>query len=539
MKNQEDRLVQYCEANNIVVLQVIREDHLAKTFNRPEWKIMLKSFNHKKAERPDLILFTRWDLFSRNKGDAYYMIAYLKRMYIDVQAIEQMLDLSIPENKQVLALYLAVSEVENDRSALNIKRALHKARQEGRWMGPVPKGYVNRTTETGNKLIVPIEPEATTIRNLFSKIAEGNTSIRELYRTTMKSGFKYSLNNFWCLLRNPVYCGKIKVPDFENDKSCIVPGVHEGLVSESLFDKVQSVLEGRTKKILRKGKNIHFPFRGVFICPECSRVLTGNVSKGSKSHYAYYHCYNGCKFRIRASKIDDQFMKFLKGFILPEIIISLFRIIIKKSSDSNPKDYAIKQHQVTKSLERLFDRSIKAKELLLRGEIDEEDFCAIRSDCETRINSMGNDLQQVALGIIGLQKDIDKEVSQLLCMDQLFLKLPFERKVKMTRLVLKNKIVPGDKTFQSALNEIANIMIGTKVFGHEKVNENPEEQVCSEYDAESKYFYNELINAADFKASKASSMFWQKFPQILAFLRDMASLINFQQTDGASNYLQP
>ncbi|QHS58375.1 hypothetical protein [Chitinophaga agri] len=129
----------------------------------------------------------------------------------------------------------------------------------------------------------------------------------------------------------------------------------------------------------------------------------------------------------------------------------------------------IKQHQVTKSLERLFDRSIKAKELLLRGEIDEDDFCAIRSDCETRINSMGNDLHQLALGIIGLQKDIDKEVSQLLCMDQLFLKLPFERKVKMTRLMLKDKIVPGDKTFQSALNEIANIMIGTKVFGHKKL----------------------------------------------------------------------
>ncbi len=261
MKNQEDRLVQYCEGNNIAVLQVIREDHSAKTFNRPEWKIMLKSFNHKKSDRPDLVLFTRWDRFSRNAGDAYYMIAYLKQMCIEVQAIEQMLDLNIPENKLVLALYLAVSEVENDRRALNIKRALHKAKQEGRWMGPAPKGYVNRTTGTGNKLIVPIESEATMIRNLFSKIAEGDTSIREMHRTAMKSGFKCSLNNFWWLLRNPVYCGKIKIPDFENNKNCIVSGIHEGLVSESLFDKVQSELEGRTKKIIPKGKNIHFPFR--------------------------------------------------------------------------------------------------------------------------------------------------------------------------------------------------------------------------------------------------------------------------------------
>lgn len=144
---------------------------------------------------------------------------------------------------------------------------------------------------------------------------------------------------------------------------------------------------------------------------------------------------------------------------------------------------------------------------------------------------MGNDLQQVALDIISLQKNIDKEVSQLLCMDQLFLKLPFERKVKMIRLMLKDNIVPGDKTFQSALNDVTNIMIGTKAFNHENVNENPEVQVCSEYDVESKYLYNELTNDADFNTTKVSSMFWQKFPQIVAFLKDMASLISFQQTD--------
>ncbi len=531
MKNQEDRLVQYCEANNIKVLQVIREDHSAKTFNRPEWKNMLKSFNGKKTERPDLILFTRWDRFSRNAGDAYYMIASLKRMYVEVQAIEQILDLSIPENKLVLALYLAVSEVENDRRALNIKRAIHKAKQEGRWMGLAPKGYANKTMESGNKQIVPVEPEAAMIKNIFSKIAEGDISIREMHRIAVKSGFKCSLNNFWCLLRNPVYCGKIKVPDFENDKSCIVPGAHKGLVSEGLFNKVQEKLDGRTKKVIPKSKNAHFPFRGVFICPECSRMLTGSVSKGSKSYYAYYHCYNGCNFRIRGSKIDDQFLKLLKSLNHSEIIINLFRIIIKKRFDSERKDYAVKQHQITRSLEHLFNRSIKVKELLLRGDIDDDDFNVIKSDCETKINSMGNNLQQVALEIIGLQNDIDKEASRLLCMDQLFSKLPFERKVKMIRLMLKDKIVPCDETFQNALNDVANIIIGTKVSCHEKNNENLKAKVYLEYDAESKYFYNELTNDADFNTTKVSSMFWQRFPQIVAFLKDMASLINLQQTD--------
>lgn len=35
---QEDRLLKYCNFNNIEVKGVCREYHSAKNFNRPEWK---------------------------------------------------------------------------------------------------------------------------------------------------------------------------------------------------------------------------------------------------------------------------------------------------------------------------------------------------------------------------------------------------------------------------------------------------------------------------------------------------------------------
>ena len=68
----------------------------------------------------DLLLFTKWDRFSRNAADAYGMISTLNKMGVEPQAIEQPLDLAIPENKIMLAFYLAAPEVENDRRALNI-----------------------------------------------------------------------------------------------------------------------------------------------------------------------------------------------------------------------------------------------------------------------------------------------------------------------------------------------------------------------------------------------------------------------------------
>lgn len=41
-------------------------------------------------------------------GDAYQMISQLRKFGVEPQAVEQPLDLSVPENKLMLAFYLAV-----------------------------------------------------------------------------------------------------------------------------------------------------------------------------------------------------------------------------------------------------------------------------------------------------------------------------------------------------------------------------------------------------------------------------------------------
>src|SRR5690606_11776356 len=105
--------------NHIHIREVIYEDHSAKTFNRPDWKRLL-SLLRKHKNKVDLVLFTKWDRFSRNAGDAYQMISTLRRLGVEPQAVEQPLDLSIPENKMMLAFYLAAPEVENDRRSLNV-----------------------------------------------------------------------------------------------------------------------------------------------------------------------------------------------------------------------------------------------------------------------------------------------------------------------------------------------------------------------------------------------------------------------------------
>ncbi|WP_197272002.1 recombinase family protein [Lascolabacillus massiliensis] len=71
-RDQEDRLRKYCELKSISIRNIYVEDHSAKSFNRPEWQKYLSNLRKlKNSKVGTLLLFTKWDRFSRNAGDAY------------------------------------------------------------------------------------------------------------------------------------------------------------------------------------------------------------------------------------------------------------------------------------------------------------------------------------------------------------------------------------------------------------------------------------------------------------------------------------
>jgi DNA invertase Pin-like site-specific DNA recombinase len=86
-RDQEERLIRYCETNSIKIRKIIFEDHSAKTFNRPQWEKYLIEIKKQKGKGADLILFTKWDRFSRNAGDAYQMIAILKKLEFEPSSV--------------------------------------------------------------------------------------------------------------------------------------------------------------------------------------------------------------------------------------------------------------------------------------------------------------------------------------------------------------------------------------------------------------------------------------------------------------------
>jgi len=83
---QEKQLRKYCRDHNIQVIDVVKEFSSGLTFNRQEFKRMLKTFKNVE-NRPDLLLFTEWNKFSRDVIEADIIIRELVKFKILPEAI--------------------------------------------------------------------------------------------------------------------------------------------------------------------------------------------------------------------------------------------------------------------------------------------------------------------------------------------------------------------------------------------------------------------------------------------------------------------
>ncbi len=328
LRHQEEFLRKYCEMNSIQMVEVIKEDYSAKTFLRPAFNILLMKLKNRKL-KADFLIFTKWDRFSRNAPDAYAMISTLNKIGIEPQAIEQPLDLGIPENKIMLAFYLSAPEVENDRRALNTLVGMRRARKEGRWISSAPKGYDNALDDNGKKVIV-LNKYAPILRWVFETLATGQYGIDEVRRMCIEKGFEFKKSQFYEYFKNPAYCGRIIIPAYKQEDVQIVKGNHEPLISEALFDQVQIALSGRRfKNTYKICVQDELPLRGFLKCPRCGRKLCGSGSTGGSGikHY-YYHCKGTCKERVKAELVNNAFSNYIAKFQFKAGIQEMYELIL-------------------------------------------------------------------------------------------------------------------------------------------------------------------------------------------------------------------
>ena len=445
--------------NKIKVRKVIYEDHSAKTFNRPRWIELLIDLKKKKGV-VDFILFSKWDRFSRNAGDAYQMINILRKLGVEPQAIEQPLDLAVPENKLMLAFYLAAPEVENDRRALNVLLGMRKAKKEGRWMGVAPLGYANKITEDGKKYIAPVEPEASTMKWVFEKLNEGQLNVEQIMKEAFKKGVKCSKSNFWNSLRNPVYCGRIYIAGYKDEAARHGQGLHQPIISESLFYDVQDYLNGKKKTYRAKVGSLDvLQLRGYLLCPKCGKILTGSASKGRNGRYFYYHCISSCGARFKAENANQLFSKELKKLIPKAGMTEVYSAVLQDEFKTKTKSQREDIKQVKEALEKANIELSNARKLLLSNEIEPSDYRSIKGDYEKRITSLESRLIELSKETNNIEPLLNKAITTLSSLDRLYEKADNKGKREIIGSIYPEKLVFDGFQYRTArMNEAVELI---------------------------------------------------------------------------------
>jgi site-specific DNA recombinase len=458
-RSQEEFLRKYCDINNISIRKVIFEDHSAKTFNRPEWKKYLLDLKQHK-NKADFVLFLKWDRFSRNAGDAYQMINMLRKLGVEPQAIEQPLDLTIPENKMMLAFYLAAPEVENDRRALNVIHGMRRARKEGRYMGLAPVGYTNKTDEAGRKFIAPKEPQAEILRWAFNEIAEGVYNTEQIFNMAKEKGFSATKSLFWFAIRNPVYCGKIFIPKYKDEESRFVKGLHEPIIPESLYYQVQDVLDGRKRNYrLKVVSSESLPLRGFLICPLCNKLLTGSASKGHTKYYSYYHCTDGCSCRYRADNANTIFIIELKKYVPRPEMIDLFKITLSEAWYDQTNHLQDDCKQLRLQIKESKEKISYIRDLLSSKQIEPADFREMKTEYSNKLEKLEAKLSTSNHDKIDINDLLDKGINNLLKLEYLYETADIEKKREIISSMYPEKMTfDGFAVRTNRINEAARLI---------------------------------------------------------------------------------
>ena len=389
LRDQYEKLKAYCIIHGIEEVAHYQDDHSAKSFERPEFKKLLLYLRQNKG-KVDLLLFIKWDRFSRNATESYEMLNILKKLNVEAQAVEQPLNLEIPENKLMLALFLASPEVENDRRSMNTKAGIRRANKEGRWCNAAPKGYDNKRDDDNKPVIVP-NKDADYIKQAFELVSRKEYATDQIRRMLAKQGFYCCKAYFPKMLKNPIYIGKIKILGDKSEVETIVNGNHQPIISEELFYTVQDILDERYKKANKpkiQSKRQELLLRGFLRCPRCGKILTGSASRGHGGRYYYYHCSNGCKERIRATGANQKFIELLHEFKPKDEIKVLYETILKDLLKECESGAQVNAKVTDSEIKKIKTRLENLQDKFADNLIEVADYSSARSRYESQFNEL-------------------------------------------------------------------------------------------------------------------------------------------------------
>ncbi|HEY2282835.1 MAG TPA: recombinase family protein [Solirubrobacteraceae bacterium] len=240
--------------------------------------------------RFDVVLVFHTSRFARNTVEAKrYKKLLRSQLGIDVISVTQ--PLGPDANDPAAFLSESVHEIFDEYYSVSLsfwtKMGLREKARQGLLTGSLPWGYVKGTDD----IATPDPEKAPYVRQLFEMYATGQHTDRTLavwlnvneQRTTR--GRSFGADTVREMLCNAAYAGFVSA---RRDTSKTIKGVHEPIIEEALFDRVQQMRRQRARTLRPGRPSPRYILRGLAHCRRCHARMQGTT--GGRELTARYYC---------------------------------------------------------------------------------------------------------------------------------------------------------------------------------------------------------------------------------------------------------
>ena len=436
---QERLLRSWAEKNNYEVYKCYSDRGISgkDIKNRPALKELLKDAEEKKF---DMVISWKINRISRKLADVLKIVDILEKNDITFKSYSEPFETDTPAGKMQFQMMALIGEFERGTIAQNVKMGMCAKAKSGEWCGGRVLGYdlVPIDSQEGakrkkNRLTIN-EKEAEAVRFIFNEYVNGKgykaitNQLNKLgYKT--KKGNDFSVGSIREILTNPVYIGKVRYNVRQNwsekrrrninANPIITDGIHEPIIDEGLWDKVQAIMESKKGKPSRIYDG-EYPLTGILKCPKCGAGMvisrtTNKLADGTKKRIAYYCCgawknkgTSVCNSNtIRVDKANEYVFTKISELLSNEKMVETIVNNINKERHKKINPAKKELERIDKELEKIDRKKTKLFEAYEEDLISKEEFKERKDELNKRAKSLQEEKEPL---LVTLSDDVSEEI---------------------------------------------------------------------------------------------------------------------------------
>lgn len=214
-----------------------------------------------------------------------------------------------------------------------LQRGIIHSVNNGNYNSPYPPfGYTIKQEKLGRTL-EPHPQQSEILKSIFDWYVNESIGSQIIAQRLNSLGLKTNKNNSWTcqavtgILKNPVYTGKIawrkttsnRISKKKNRRTqvrqdwILAEGKHPALISESIYEKAQNIMENNSKTHTKQSVSLHNTLAGIIVCGVCGAKMRYRPYLNSEPHLI---CINKCGNKSsKFSYIEDCVISSLKEYL--------------------------------------------------------------------------------------------------------------------------------------------------------------------------------------------------------------------------------